>query len=111
MLKKPLFVFIFVSLFIGLSDYGYGCHKVDEQDPPQPIPHGKNGVPCGDPEPPPDDGGNKGTPVIVTFDDWEIDSIQSDHVGGHDENGNPFSLRPYNESVERARKWRPRERS
>ena len=78
MLKKLLFVSIFGLLFIGLSDYGYGCHKLDEQDPPQPIPHGKNGVPCGDPEPPPDDGGNKGTPVIVTFDDLEEDSIQSD---------------------------------
>ncbi len=38
MLKKPLFVSILVLLFIGLSDYGYGCHRGTE--------HGKSG-PCG----------------------------------------------------------------
>jgi len=27
MLKKSLFIGTFVLLFIGLSDYGYGCHK------------------------------------------------------------------------------------
>jgi len=37
---------------------------------------------CGDPEPP-DDGGTKGSPIIVTFDDWDGDSIQSDDPGTH----------------------------
>ena len=32
MLKKPLFFSIFVLLFIGLSDYGYGCHKEGSND-------------------------------------------------------------------------------
>ena len=39
MLNKPLFVSIFFLLFIGLSDYGYGCHKGGNDpkgcDPPQ----------------------------------------------------------------------------
>ena len=47
MLKKStlLSVSIFFLLFIGLSDYGYGCHKNGK-------PHGKNAGPC-DPPPPP----------------------------------------------------------
>jgi len=38
MLKKSLSVSIFVLLFIGLSDYGYGCHKIVDDEP---VPHGK----------------------------------------------------------------------
>ena len=54
--KSPLFFSIFVLLFIGLSDYGYGCHKED-------MTHGKNPGPCD----PPDGGGN--VPVMATFRD------------------------------------------
>ena len=45
MLKKPLFVSIFVLLFIGLSDYGYACHKDVEHGPHT----------CPEPDPPPSD--------------------------------------------------------
>jgi hypothetical protein len=86
MLKRSLFIGTFFLLFIGLSDYGYGCHRGER--------HGPNGVPC-DTEPPPDDGGNKGIPVVVTFDDFETDSIQSDHVGKHDKFGKPLVLQSY----------------
>ncbi len=44
-----LSVSIFFLLFIGLSDYGYGCHKGK--------PHGKKAGPCDDPEPPEPPGG------------------------------------------------------
>jgi len=75
MLKKStlLFVSILFLLFIGLSDYGYGCHRNN-------LTHGKNPKECDPepPEPPPDDEGTTGTPVIVTFDDWANDSIKSD---------------------------------
>ena len=52
MLKKPLFVSIFLLLFIGLSDYGYGCHKEN-------MTHGKDPEQCPpppEPEPPGDEG-------------------------------------------------------
>jgi len=72
MLKKPLFIGTFFLLFIGLSDYGYGCHKKGDG-----VKHGQK--PCNDGG----DSGNNRTPVEVTFDDWENDSIQSD-------NGEPY---------------------
>ena len=43
-------------LFIGLSDYGYGCHRDRDSDGNQ-DPHGPNGTPC---DPPPDPGGGGG---------------------------------------------------
>ena len=74
MLKKStlLFVSIFVLLFIGLSDYGYGCHKGD--------PHGRSPDPCPDPDPSPGGGGDgkKKTPAIITFRNWGGDKIMSD---------------------------------
>ena len=42
MLKKPLSVSIFLVLFIGLSDYGYGCHKKTMEGVS--IQHGKKNV-------------------------------------------------------------------
>ena len=60
MLKKStlLSVSIFVLLFIGLSDYGYGCHKNGK-------PHGKNAGPC-DPDPPEPPGGDAEYSVTIT---------------------------------------------
>jgi len=43
MLKKSLFIGTFFLLFIGLSDYGYGCHKEN-------MTHGKDPELC--PPPP-----------------------------------------------------------
>jgi len=63
MLKKPLFVSIFILLFIGLSDYSYGCHKPGSND--------QKGC----------DDSNFFTPFVVYFDDWEGDAIQSDRFG------------------------------
>jgi len=79
MLKKSLFFGTFFLLFIGLSDYGYGCHR-DADNNGEQDPHGPNGD-CsgGDPEPDPEP--NKGTPVVVTFDNSVTDSIQSDILG------------------------------
>jgi len=70
-----LSVSIFLVLFIGLSDYGYGCHNGDQ--------HGKK--PC--------DGGDKDTTpgklesiaLIMTFDDWEIDNVKSDGINSPDD--------------------------
>jgi len=50
MLKKSLFIGTFFLLFIGLSDYGYGCHRDDGNGP---IPH--RDKPCKD-----DGGGGNG---------------------------------------------------
>ena len=49
MLKKStlLSVSIFFLLFIGLSDYGYGCHRD--------VPHGAHT--CPEPDPPAPNGG------------------------------------------------------
>ena len=77
MLKKStlLSVSIFVLLFIGLSDYGYGCHKDDQ-------PHGKF-TECDPPDPRPpgggDDGGTDKYSAKVHFDDhFENDKCYSD---------------------------------
>jgi len=50
MLNKSLFIGTFFLLFIGLSDYGYGCHRSDNDGP---IPH--RDKPCKD-----DGGGGNG---------------------------------------------------
>jgi len=76
MLKKSLFIGTFFLLFIGLSDYGYGCHRDADGDGKQ-DPH--RNKPCKDDG----DSGNNQTPVVVTFDSWENDEIQSD-------NGTPY---------------------
>jgi len=85
MLKKStlLSVSIFFVLFIGLSDYGYGCHKNN-------LTHGKNPGPCD----PPDGGdgsgggGGRSIPVSVTFLNREGDRIMSDgfaYIDGEEE--------------------------
>ena len=78
-----LSVSIFVLLFIGLSDYGYGCHKGDG------VQHGQK--PCNDGG----DSGNNSTPVVVTFDDLSTDSIQSD-----DANTSDITPAPYVDGVD-----------
>jgi len=74
MLKKStlLSVSIFFVLFIGVSDYGYGCHKMVDGDP---APHGNRG-PCDPPDGGGDGGGN--VPVMVTFRDDPAHRIQGD---------------------------------
>jgi len=66
MLKRStlLSVSICFLLVLGLSDYGYGCHRPGSND--------QKGC---------DDSGT-GIPVVVTFDDRAADSLQSDGVPG-----------------------------
>ena len=85
MLKKStlLSVSVFFLLFLGLSDYGYGCHKNN-------LTHGKNPGPCD----PPDGGdgggggGGRSIPVSVTFLNRDGDRIMSDgfaYIDGEEE--------------------------
>jgi len=69
--SRLLFVSIFILLFIGLSDYGYGCHKKDGNG--NPIQHGQ--TPCGGGG---DDGGGGG---VVKPKSVEID-VQWGEMGG-----------------------------
>jgi hypothetical protein len=70
MLKKSLFIGTFFLLFIGLSDYGYGCHKKVDGEP---VPHGKGDCSGGG-----GGGGGPSIPVSVTFLDRAGDRITSD---------------------------------
>ena len=91
-----LSVSIFVSLFIGLSDYGYGCHK---EDGGVLIPHGKFD-PCPPPDPDPlpagqcsfdfsvefgDDVGAAGSPsfCVDANEDGETDKVCSDGMDAY----------------------------
>ena len=70
MLKKSLFIGTFFLLFIGLSDYGFGCHRD--------VPHGPHT--CPEPDPPAPNGGG----------DAEYSVDISGAVGGH--SGLPWTL-------------------
>jgi hypothetical protein len=74
MLQKStlLSVSIFVLLFIGLSDYGYGCHRGD--------PHGKDPEQCPDGDEDTTGGKLESIALIMTFDDEGGDNIQSDRA-------------------------------
>jgi len=88
MLKKStlLFVATFFLLFIGLSDYGYGCHRDRDGDPFNGNePHGKDPIPggCPDPDDPGGDedttgGKSEGIALIMKFDDLNFNNDPTD---------------------------------
>ncbi len=75
MLKKstPLFVSIFVLLFVGLSDYGYGCHK-----------GGNDSKGCGGGGEEDTTSGQKSIALIMKFDDLNINNAPFDNVRSDD---------------------------
>jgi len=88
MLKKSLFIGTFFLLFIGLSDYGYGCHKEN-------MTHGKNPGPCD----PPDGGGGgdeggSTLPVMVTFRDCNVGGMDGDVLPEECEPDDPDGFLP-----------------
>ena len=78
MLKKSTLLFIgtFFLLFIGLSDYGYGCHRDNDHDGTR-DPHGQDPDICPEPDPPAGGPGNSPGKDV-----GEYDVMISNGVGG-----------------------------
>jgi len=73
MLKKPVFFSIFILLFIGLSDYGYACHKGDD------VRHGQK--PCDDGNT--DTGGEVGQYIVTISGGPGVEATTIDPWLGH----------------------------